>query len=180
MVMLQKLAFIGCIQRKYAMKSFTLWVYYCAIIFRLIFYYIVFLISMYMYTFMIVIIWRGLLRFWNCYFCCMHRIKKGEPGLPLYMFSYGQKIGSSRVLLVKRSEVADHVCAALQVWSAQCGRDISALEVAQSYSFSLRSLISKNPTQPNFFSIADGAIMRGGIGSPGSPYLILWLHARNH
>ncbi len=52
---------------------------------------------------------------------------------------------------------------------------MSALEVAQSYSVSSRALFGKDPTRPNFCSIADGAIICGGIGSPGSPYLILWM-----
>ncbi len=54
------------------------------------------------------------------------------------MISHGQKIGSTRVLLAMRSEVADCVCATLQAWSAQCERNISGLEVAQSYSVSVR------------------------------------------
>ncbi len=58
---------------------------------------------------------------------------------------------------------------------AQCERNIRALEVAQSYSVSLRALLGKDPSRPNFCSIAGGAIVHGGIGSPGSPYLILWL-----
>ncbi len=95
---------------------------------------------------------------------------------PPYLISHGQKIGSSRVLLATRWEVTDCVCAALQVWSTQCGRNISALEVVQNYSVSLRALFSKDLTRPNFCSIADGAIICGGIGSPGSPYLILWIY----
>ena len=81
---------------------------------------------------------------------------------------------NERVLHVGLSEVVDCVCAAFQLWSAQCVRNISALEVAQTYSVNLRTLFGKNPTRPNFCSIADGAIIRGGIGSPGSPFLILW------
>ena len=92
-----------------------------------------------------------------------------------YLISHWQKIGTTCVLLATRSEVADCVCVALQVWSAQCGRNISALEVTQRYSVSLPALFGKDPTRPNFCSIADGAIIRGGIGSLGSPYLILWM-----
>ncbi len=69
------------------------------------------------------------------------------------------------------------MCTALQVRSLQCGRNISILEVAQSYSVSLRALFGKDPTRPNFCSTADGAIIHGGVGSPGSPYLILWNEA---
>ncbi len=101
-------------------------------------------------------------------------LDRENPDLPPYLISHGQKIESSRVLLATHSKVDDCVYAALQVWSAHCGRNISALEVAQSYSVSLRALFSKDPSRPNFCSIADGAIIRGGIGSPGSPYLILW------
>ncbi len=76
---------------------------------------------------------------------------------------------------------ADCMCVALQVWSVQCGCNISVLEVAQSYSVSLRALFGKDPSRPNFCSIADGAMIHGGIGSPGSPYLILWTHLKmNH
>ncbi len=102
-------------------------------------------------------------------------LDKENPDFPPYLNCHGQKIGSSRVLRATRSELADCVCAALQAWSAQRGRNISTLKVAQSYSVSLRALFGKDPTQPNFCSIADGAIIRGGIGSSGSPYLILWL-----
>ncbi len=73
-----------------------------------------------------------------------------------------------------RSEVADCVCMALQVWSTQRGCNISALEVAQRYSVSLRALFGKDRTRPNFCSISDGVIIHGGIGIPGSPCLILW------
>ncbi len=47
---------------------------------------------------------------------------------------------------------------------------------AQSYSVSLRALFGKATSRPNFYSIAGGAIIHGGIGSPGSPYLILCVH----
>ncbi len=96
------------------------------------------------------------------------------PDFPPYLIRRGQKIGSSRVLLAMRSEVADCVCGALQVWGVQCGCNISALEVTKSYLVSLRALFGKDLTQPNFCSIADGAIIRDGIGSTGSPYQILW------
>ncbi len=89
---------------------------------------------------------------------------------PPYFISHGQKIGASQVLLATHSKVANCVCAALQIWSAQCGRNISALEVVQSYSVSFRTLFGKDPTRPNFCSIADGAIIRGGIQS----IQILW------
>ncbi len=89
-----------------------------------------------------------------------------------YLISHGQKIESTRVLLTMRSEVADCVCASLQVWSAQCGRNISVLEVAQTYLVSLRPLFGKDLSRPTFCSIADGAIIRGGIGSLGSPYIL--------
>ena len=88
---------------------------------------------------------------------------------PPYLISHGHKI-----VFATRSEVADCVCAALQVCSVQRRCNISTLKAAQSYSVSLSALFGKDPTRPNFCSIADAAIIRGSIGSPGSPYLILW------
>ena len=103
-------------------------------------------------------------------------LDRENPDFPLYLISHGQKIGLSRVLLAMCWEVADCMCAASHVWSTKCGRNISALKVAQSYSDSLRALFGKDLTQPNFCSITDSAIICGGIGSPGSPCLILWAH----
>ena len=96
-------------------------------------------------------------------------LDRENPAFPPYLISHGQKIGSSRVLHSLR--VADCMCATLQVWSTQCERNISALEVGQSNSVSLHTLLGKDLTQPNFYSIADAGIIRGRIGSPGSPYL---------
>ncbi len=103
---------------------------------------------------------------------CMYatELDRENPDFPPYLISHGQKVGLTCVLLAS-SEVADCLCAALQVWS---GRNISALEVAQNYSVSLRTLFGKDRTLPNYYSIADCAIIHGGIGSPGSPCLILW------
>ena len=81
------------------------------------------------------------------------------PFLP-YLTSHGQKIGSNCILLIATpSEVDDCICATLQVWSAQCGHNISALEDAQSYSVSICTLFGKDPNQPNFSFIADGVIL---------------------
>ncbi len=110
---------------------------------------------------------------------CYWEVDRENQDFPPYLISHGQKIGSSRVLLAMRSEVDDCVCAALQIWSARCGGNISGLEVAQNYSVSLHALLGKDQTRPNFCSIADGAIIRGGISSPGSPYLVLWLLLRS-
>ncbi len=77
-------------------------------------------------------------------------LDRENPNFPPYLISHGQKIGSSWVLLATRSEVRDCVCAALQVWNAQCGRNISALEVAQSYSVSLRVLLGWGPKSTQF------------------------------
>ncbi len=109
-----------------------------------------------------------------CFWLVDTELDREKTDFPPYLNCHGQKIGSSRVLLATCSKVADCVCAALQVWSGQHGRNISALKVAQSYSVSLR----KDPTRPNFCSIADGAIIHGGIGSLCSPYVILCLWVR--
>ena len=106
--------------------------------------------------------------------CWTTELDRENPDFPPYLTSHRQKIESARALLAIRSEVADWVCTALQVWSAQCGHNISALEVAQSYSITLRPLFGNDPNQPNFCSIADGVIIRRGIRSSGCPYLILW------
>ncbi len=84
----------------------------------------------------------------------------------------GKKIGLTCVLLAMRSEEADYVCATLQVWSVQCERNISTILVVQNYSVNTHAV--RQGHRPNFCSIADGVIICGGIGSPGSPCLILW------
>ncbi len=66
------------------------------------------------------------------------------------------------------------VCDIASLKRAMWTQHISALDVAQSYSVSLRALFGKEPSRPNFCSIADSAIIHGSIGSPGSPYLIPW------
>ena len=42
-------------------------------------------------------------------------LDRENPDFPPYLISHGQKIGSIRVLLAMRSEVADCMCAILQV-----------------------------------------------------------------
>ncbi len=42
-------------------------------------------------------------------------LDRENPDFPPYLISHGQKIGSSRVLLATHSEVANCVCATLQV-----------------------------------------------------------------
>ncbi len=71
-------------------------------------------------------------------------LDRENPDFPPYLISHGQKIGLTCVLLATRLEVADCVCATLQVWSTQCECNISTLEVAQSYSVSLHSLFGKD------------------------------------
>ncbi len=63
-------------------------------------------------------------------FTYITELDKENPDFPPYLISHGQKIGWTRVLLATHWEVADCVCVALQVWSAQCGHNISAFEVA--------------------------------------------------
>ena len=82
-------------------------------------------------------------------YACTTELDRENPDFPPCLISHGQKIRLSRVLLATRSEVADCVCVALPVWSMQCGRNISSLEVAQSYLVSLRALFGKDPTRPN-------------------------------
>ena len=76
-----------------------------------------------------------------------HRIRQGEP----YFISHGQKIASIRVLLATLSEVGDCVCATCK----SEGRNvdpISSLEVAQTYSVSLRVLFGKRTRIDKIFA----------------------------
>ncbi len=87
---------------------------------------------------------------------------------PPYLISHGQKIGLTRVLL-QRVWKCPLVCAEhCKSEAHNLDATWSPLEVAQSYLVSLRVLFGKDPTQPIFCSIADGAIICGCIGSPGS------------
>ncbi len=93
---------------------------------------------------------------------------------PPYLISHGQKIGLTRVLLAMRSEVADCLCAEFASLKRTMWTQHKLPWSCAKLSVSLGTLFCKVPTQPNFCSIAYSASICGGIGSPGSPYLILW------
>ncbi len=115
--------------------------------------------------------WYNISKLDCAYWVLTTEFDKENLDSPPYLISHGQKIWSLCVLLVTHLKVADCVYATLQVWSAQWGHNMSALEVAQSYSISLCTLFGKDSNRPNFRSIADSIIIRCGVGNPSSPFL---------